>query len=212
MKTLKQQFIIGGTLLIALWTAQTASAWYDPSTGRWLSRDPIGEPGFQALQRATYSHTVAATTPPASGTRWITRSPVVSDVHRSTEIIAGANLYSFVKNIPTGRIDPFGLSDCSCAPPLKDDSKECDKYGDKTYMSASLKCFCKCAGNSDWSQKVRGCLACEFDKGTDMKAAHTKCYAAAGGMSKGPILTLMMCLSRCEDPALPPPPDGGMWP
>lgn len=212
MKTTKQNIANIFLFLAVLLASQSALAFYDPSTGRWLSRDPLGERGFQALQRATYSHTVTATAPPASGTHWIARNPVVSDVQRRTKIIAGANLYSFVKNIPTGRIDPFGLSDCSCAPPLKDDSKECDKYGDKTYMSASLKCFCKCAGNSDWSQKVRGCLACEFDKGTDMKAAHKKCYAAAGGMSKGPILTLMMCLSRCEDPALPPPPDGGMWP
>lgn len=212
MKIAKQNITNIILFMAVLLVSQSASAFYDPSTGRWLSRDPIGEPGFQAIQRATCTHLVAAPAPPASRTRWITRSPVLSDVHRSTEIIAGMNLYSFVKNMPTDRIDPFGLSDCSCASPLKDDSKECDKYGDKTYAATSLKCFCKCAGNSEWSQKVRGCLSCEFDKGTDMGVAHKKCYAAAGGMSKGPLLTLMMCLRACEDPALPPPPDGGMWP
>lgn len=210
MKTMKFKIASGSALFVVLWTAQTALAWYDPSAGRWLSRDPIGEPGFQAIQRAATM--VAAPTPLAPTTRWITRGPVVPGVNRSTEVIVGANLYSFVRNMPIDRIDPFGLSDCSCAPPLKDDSKECDKYGDKIYAATSLKCFCKCAGNSDWSQKVRGCLACEFDKGTDMGVAHKKCYAAAGGMSKSPIITLMMCLRACEDPALPPPPDGGMWP
>lgn len=206
MKTTKSIVVV----LFVLLTAQIASAYYCPSTGRWLSRDPVGEPGFQALQRATYS--AAAPASATTSSRWINRDSVAPRVIRSTEIISGVNLYVFVRNAPIDRIDPLGLSDCSCAPPLKDDSSACDKYGDQTYAATSLKCFCKCAGNSAWAQQVRGCLACEFAKGTDTGVAHKKCYAAAGGMSKGPILTLMMCLRACEDPSLPPPPDGGGWP
>ena len=47
-----------------------APAFYDPGTGRWLSKDPIGEKG-------------------------------------------GANLYGFVSNSPTKRIDPLGLVEVS---------------------------------------------------------------------------------------------------
>src|ERR1035437_9273324 len=44
MKTTKSIIV---TLFVLL-TAQIASAYYCPSTGRWLSRDPVGEPGFEA--------------------------------------------------------------------------------------------------------------------------------------------------------------------
>ena len=32
-------------LLLLLWAAQTASAFYDPSTQRWINRDPVEEEG-----------------------------------------------------------------------------------------------------------------------------------------------------------------------
>ena len=39
-------------LFVTALTAQSVFAYYNPSTGRFLSRDPIGEPGFQVLQMA----------------------------------------------------------------------------------------------------------------------------------------------------------------
>ncbi|MCU0785571.1 MAG: hypothetical protein MUF81_16315 [Verrucomicrobia bacterium] len=68
--------------LIALLVATEAHAmrWYSPSTGRWFSRDPIGESGFELLR-----------TKPAS--------PLAGE----------ANRYLFVKNNPMNYFDPLGL-------------------------------------------------------------------------------------------------------
>lgn len=93
MKNLKRKIAIGSVLFVALWTAQTASAWYSPSLGRWLTRDPIGEPGFQVIQNAGAS--------PAGG-RWIHRDPIGE---RSAD---GPNRYTFVRNSPANRFDVDG--------------------------------------------------------------------------------------------------------
>lgn len=105
MKTLKQKFIIGSVFLIALLTAQTASAWYDPSTGRWLSRDPVGERGFQLTQR------IRTTTTPVA-TRWISRTPVAQK--------EAQNLYLFVLNNPVGFYDSDGLKVQICCRDVND--------------------------------------------------------------------------------------------
>ena len=55
---------------------------YQPSTGRWVSRDPLGEPGFELLRQA--GEDIA--------------SPA-------------ANLYAFVRNNPVNQIDPLGLKE-----------------------------------------------------------------------------------------------------
>jgi RHS repeat-associated protein len=57
--------------------------YYNPSTGRWPSRDPLNEPGF--LQLAN-NH---------------------SD--DKTALDNNANLYRFIGNDPTSQMDPFGL-------------------------------------------------------------------------------------------------------
>ncbi len=53
---------------------------YNPSTGRWPNRDPLGEPGFE-----------------------LTRGK------RPDALGDGPNLYAFVANLPVGRVDFFGL-------------------------------------------------------------------------------------------------------
>jgi len=70
MKTAKSNIIV----LLVLLTAQIASAYYCPSTGRWLSRDPIGEPGFQALQTAPLPSGIGNSVLHPSG-RWVNRDP-----------------------------------------------------------------------------------------------------------------------------------------
>src|SRR5437773_1393402 len=103
MKMMNSKIILTGALF-ALWTAQNASAWYDPALGRWLTRDPIGEPGFQALQQV--QQTVAVPSGASSG-RWINRDSGISD---------DPNLYTFVYNEPITQIDPWGLV-CNCKSP-----------------------------------------------------------------------------------------------
>jgi hypothetical protein len=94
MKNLTRKIASSGALFVALWTAQTAMGWYDPSIGRWLTRDPIGEPGFQVMQRAGRGITSPSTA------RWINRD---------------GNLYTFVANNPVDRVDPLGLKIWVCS-------------------------------------------------------------------------------------------------
>ena len=85
-----------GLLLIA----QAAFAWYDPSTQRWLTRDPIGEPGFETLRMTTAMPTIGIQISRPSA-RWITRDLVGK--------LGGDNLYEFVQNRPTTLHDANGL-------------------------------------------------------------------------------------------------------
>lgn len=109
--------------------------------------------------------------------------------------------YSYARSSPSRFIDPLGLKacpDCENATPLPSTSPKCDRYGNELYphINTSLKCFCKCAGDSVWSQKVRGCLACEHDRHTEIFKAHKECYGAAG--PDMPIFTLGKCLASCR--------------
>ena len=49
MKNTKRIIISVVVLLVMLWTAQAALAFYNPEIGRWINRDPIGETGSENL-------------------------------------------------------------------------------------------------------------------------------------------------------------------
>ncbi|MDE3073837.1 MAG: IPT/TIG domain-containing protein [Chloroflexota bacterium] len=111
----------------------------------------------------------------------------------------GRNFYTYVKNTSPNITDPLGLKGCdSCkyAPPMFSDNPACNDYGNETYDGVSLKCFCKCAGDSPWALQVRGCLACEHKKGTSTTVAHAKCYAWAG-LYDMPYDVVKNCLQKC---------------
>jgi RHS repeat-associated protein len=63
---------------------------YEANFQRWLNRDPIGEPGFEAIRRIN----------PLGGIR---------NGGLQAEITQGPNLYTFVDNSPVNYIDPLGL-------------------------------------------------------------------------------------------------------
>jgi len=79
MQTKTTWTILVVLLGLLVW-AQSASAFYNPQTGRWLSRDPIGEPDFNLL---------------------------TEDVHFGGK--GDLNLFGFVGNEPQGRYDYLGL-------------------------------------------------------------------------------------------------------
>ena len=106
MKTAKSIIVV----LFVLLTAQIASAYYCPSTGRWLSRDPIGEPGFETVRSENTLPSVGSAVR-LRPTRWIQRDPIESKNE--------PNRYVFVKNNPESKLDWLGLSsepDVSWAP------------------------------------------------------------------------------------------------
>ena len=90
--------------LVGVFTTNQASAYYSPSTGRWLSRDPVGEPGFEALRSASIVPGVgqvgASATLPAS--RIFVRDSVATK--------NDPNRYAFVNNMPADNFDELGLS------------------------------------------------------------------------------------------------------
>ncbi len=107
------------------------------------------------------------------------------------------------------RAYPRGTRSCL---PLSSDSPCCDEYDPSDlYWGANAQCFCKCAGDSDWSRLVRGCLRCLYSCGIPAHKAHEGCYAFADSRDlKRPNWTLAWCYALCGHPGrwLPGDPPG----
>ena len=80
--------------------ANHAAAYYSPSTGRWLSRDPVGEPGFELLRTTCFV--------PKAGQVFGSASLPPSRLLVRDEI-REPNTYVFVANNPITAFDLFGL-------------------------------------------------------------------------------------------------------
>ena len=62
-------------------------------------------------------------------------------------------------------------------PPVPSDSPKCDDYPcGEDYKGAELRCSCKCAGDSPWSQHVRCCLHKLRLADVRTDTAHELCY------------------------------------
>jgi RHS repeat-associated protein len=96
---------------------------YDPRTGRWLSRDPIGEFGATTIRSGTMidgaelagsmaalhsgdGFDLYAPTTDMSGDAYVTHKPegLLSDSLKGV----GTNLYSYADNNPVNQVDPLG--------------------------------------------------------------------------------------------------------
>ncbi len=88
---------VGLAILAALMVVDSALAYYSPRLGRFINRDPIGEPGFRVVQSAV------------APTAFLPRDSVRTQ----------GNVYRYVSNRPTNRIDPLGLDECcNCGPDI----------------------------------------------------------------------------------------------
>lgn len=154
------------------------TSYYDPSIGRFLLEDPIG------LSSGDINFYV-----------YVGNNPI--------NFINPLGLYFGppIPIVPTPKpVDPPGCcqGNICCDKDLKRDSPDCDKYGDRSYYGSSLKCFCKCAGDSEWEQRARGCLSCMEDTGFSDNRNHKFCYGVAdkAGFDK-PNLRLYKCYLKC---------------
>ncbi len=148
------------------------------------------------------------------------------DYQRGVLASGGGSVYHhgvpFPNNNNTRNVNPrrhfqAGGSDIFAPPdfvPLPVDSPKCDTYPKcYTYVGANARCFCRCAGNSPWSQYVRACLVGLYKEGASATLAHASCYFWAEvkfGLFSAPGGMLANCHSKCSQTSVPlmPPPVG----
>ena len=89
--------------LVVVFATKQAGAYYSPSTGRWLSRDPMGEPGFELLRASSAVPKVGqiARTASLPQSRTFVRDAVLKNE---------VNAYVLVKNDPESKVDFLGLA------------------------------------------------------------------------------------------------------
>ncbi len=93
---------------------------------------------------------------------------------------------------------------------LTADSKNCEDYGDRSYLGFSFQCMCKCMGDTPWEQSVRGCI---YDMvhvlGLPEFSAHDACFEEAtrthGGRDN---LRIGLCMEQCMGESAPERPVG----
>jgi uncharacterized protein RhaS with RHS repeats len=100
MKSMNR-YLSAAFAVITIFAANSVHAYYNPQTGRWLSADPVAEPGFRMLQGAYGGSVVGAA---VSHGRFLNRD--IGD--RRDEL----NLYAFVGNDSANYFDALGLECC----------------------------------------------------------------------------------------------------
>ncbi len=141
-------------LCLGLFTAVPCRAFYNASTGRWLSRDPIGDEQF--LQRHVQKMSKA------EAKRW-----------------RGASLgpcYTFLQNNPVNLVDPCGLDPTfvGCTEDQKQKISEAIQKACKDLREPRLSC---CAGARErfWSSLVGVCNRMDANTITCLRDSDKKC-------------------------------------
>jgi len=163
--------------------------------GRFTGRDPHGYRDGPNLYQYLRSKPTTSHDPLGLGTQLSADISDCAEKFQSCLTVANADLDACRRQWATctqSVIPAFG--------PLSSDASECNQYPcDYEYAGANARCFCKCAGNSRWSQYVRGCLSELFNDGINAQLAHLTCYNMGDAFSGGvmPQLTLLWCWATC---------------
>lgn len=158
-----RKLAVGLAILATLTVVDSALAYYNPSTGRFLNRDPIGEPGAVLVRQvAPQTAFIPRDTIGERSLTFLQQNPVVTTGMDSRDLVPGdpsagrmegmrlaraairePNPYAYVLNSPANAIDPIGLkcdppNGCSYSPdyPLGFKFKPCCDDHDR--------CYCTC--------------------------------------------------------------------
>jgi RHS repeat-associated protein len=162
--------------------------YYNAGTGRWPSRDPIGEPGFelvcgrpktsveQATDRLRSALKVLESKEPSLAAK--VKEHLLKDGTLSLNYREDSNLYAFLNNAPLNQFDVLGLMY---------DSATCYFINCTKLLTAASRCACMCAPvttGPDDSQKCQ--TKCE------------KCDALFKGMANKKLAAEDICLCYCS--------------
>jgi RHS repeat-associated protein len=188
---------------------------YAPSAARFLSADPINPFPFllsiiqrdAVLDRYAYCmNNFTNRLDPSGRAGEAELNKCLDDYHRCVW-----NSQGWTSNPPPDScVSAYYLCLKNQVPPdsivsLPANSPECNRYKcDDTYAGANARCFCKCAGDTPWSQFVRGCLRKLYDEGISPSVAHRTCYDLADSKyGAGPSWTLFSCYVLCQPRRFP---------
>lgn len=156
--TMKEKFVMQRRCLCALTAAlfvlfifvDIASAYYNPRTGRFLSRDPIAEPGHVLIRSVANSGTFLPRDPATSASVSSTRGFVMPSSEAEEP-----HIYRAMRNNPLTWIDPDGgmsiaIPPCDPGYPPPNPPKE------KPYDCVGLACRTYTAGDNAEERLLRG--------------------------------------------------------
>ena len=168
---------------------------YDPSLQRWINRDPIGEPGFEA-NRGAFSEEVNDATLALAGLK----GPAVAFSRQARSgkgvdsWLDNRNLYDFLLNDPVNQVDALGLLCFGWVPPFPPKwnvppGPPCNAYGG----NSTLKFICNHAGTGCWANCVRGCLLANWNAGTGkynsgIVQSHASCWHYCDSACNGSVV------------------------
>jgi len=107
------------SLLASLILVDTAAAYYSPSMGRFLNRDPIVEPGAVLVRQAARPATAFIPRDPVNGdTTELLREGILADPKSEpTRPWRALHPFTFAENNPISQVDLLGL--CTCKAEVK---------------------------------------------------------------------------------------------
>jgi RHS repeat-associated protein len=175
---------------------------YNPQLGRFIQRDSLGYEEGPNL--AEYVRARCATRVDPTGLESLASCGPARTICNLACLIQHAGDADAVFEC----VDDCGAEEIECMirnmpcsfSDLPSNSPECDNYDcDDEYAGANARCFCKCAGDSPWSQYVRGCLRCLYESGVAPRVAHHTCYRLASNHGHDmPWITLAYCYHQCS--------------